>query len=357
MNLHLFIPNLFWPDSTFHEIYQDLSLPAIETLFAKSLRTKDESKGVEDWLCKSFSVEKQQDIPVAPLTLLADKAGGTETGDGYWLRADPVHLRVEHEQVLLADSRTFSISLEEACQFAEVINKHFAEDDLSPSSGIDNRRKLISLVPLCADRWYLYMQNIPLIQTHLLSETAAKNINDRFPHGTEEMFWKGILNEIQMLLYEHPLNQAREERGDLAINGIWFWGGGVIPKFVTSTYAHVWSNDVFPRSLAMACGADYTELPLNFGSLQQQNKSGKHLVFLDSLHGKFEYGDAYGWRESLKDLEKEWFEPVLNMLKKNAINQVTIITINKGVAINFSITKNNLYKFWRMGKPFSTYVN
>ena len=357
MNLHLFIPNLFWPDSTFHEIYQDLSLPAIETIFAKSLRTKDESQGVEDWLCKAFSVEKQQDIPVAPLTLLADKAGDIETGDDYWLRADPVHLRVEHEQVLLADSRTFSISLEEACQFAEVINKHFAEDDLSPSCGVDNRRKLISLVPLCADRWYLYMQKPPLIQTHLLSETAAKNINEHFPYGTEEMFWKGILNEIQMLLYEHPLNQAREERGDLAINGIWFWGGGVIPKLVTSTYTNVWSNDVFPRSLAMACGANHTELPVNFDSWQQQNKSGRHLVFLDSLHGKFEYGDAYGWRESLKELEKEWFEPVLNMLKKNAINQVTITTINKGVAINFSITKNNLYKFWRMGKPFSTYVN
>ena len=357
MNLHLFIPNLFWPDSTFHEIYQDLSLPAIEILFTKSIQTKDESQGVEDWLCKAFGVEKQQDIPVAPLTLLADKAGDIEIGGGYWLRADPVHLRVEHERVLLADSRTFSISLEEACQFVEVINKHFAKDDFSPSCEMDNRRKLISLLPLSADRWYLYMQTTPIIQTHLLSEAAAKNINEHFPYGTEGMFWKGILNEIQMLLYEHPLNQAREQRGDLAINGIWLWGGGVIPKFVTSPYTHVWSNDVFPRSLARACGANHTELPVSLGSLQQQNKPGRHLVFLDSLHGKYEYGDAYGWRESLKELEKEWFEPALNMLKNNIINQVTITTINKGEAINFSITKNNLYKFWRMEKSFSTYVN
>jgi len=357
MNLHLFIPNLFWPDSTFHEIYQDLSLPAIETIFAKSFQTKDESEGVEDWLCKAFSVEKQQDLPVAPLTLLADKAGDVETGNGYWLRADPVHLRVEHDQIVLADSCTFRISLEEACQFTEVINKHFAEDDLSPSCGIDNRRKLISLLPLCADRWYLYMQKTPFIQTHLLSEVAAKNINDYFPYGTEEMFWTGILNEIQMLLYEHLLNQAREERGDLAINGIWFWGGGVIPKIATSPYTHVWSNDVFPRSLARACGTNHMKLPVNVDLWQQQNKSGRHLVFLDSLYGKSKYGDAYGWRESLKELEKEWFEPLLNMLKKNVVNQITITTINKGVAINFSITKNNLYKFWCMGKPFSTYVN
>ena len=357
MNLHLFIPNLFWPDSTFHEIYQDLSLPAIETLFAKSLQTKDESQGVEAWLCKAFSVEKQQDLPVAPLTLLADKAGDIEIGDGYWLRADPVHLRVEHDQVLLADSRTFRISFEEACQFVGVINKHFAEDNLSPLCGIDDKRELISFLPLCADRWYLYMQRTPLIHTQLLSEVAVKNINDFFPYGTEEIFWRGILNEIQMLLHEHPLNQVREERGDLALNGIWFWGGGVIPKLVTSPYVHVWSNDIFPRALAMACGTNHSELPVNLDAWQQSNKSGRHLVFLDSLHGKSQYGDAYGWRESLKELEKGWFEPLLNMLKKYVINQITITTINKGVARSFFITRNNLYKFWRMGRPFPTYVD
>jgi len=357
MNLHLFIPNLFWPDSTVHEIYQDLSLPAIETLFAKSSQTKDESQGIEAWLCKAFNVEKQQDLPVAPLTLLADKAGDIETGDGYWLRADPVHLRVEHDQVLLADSRTFHISLEEACQFVEVINKYFAEDNFSPLYGIDDKRKLISFLPLCADRWYLYMQRTPHIHTQLLSEVAVKNINDYFPYGTEEMFWRGILNEIQMLLHEHPLNQVREERGDLALNGIWFWGGGVIPKLVTSPYVHVWSNDIFPRALAMACGTNHTELPVNLDAWQQSNKSGKHLVFIDSLYGKSQYGDAYGWRESLKELEKEWFKPLLNMLKKHVINQITITTINKGVARNFLITRNNLYKFWRMERPFSTYVD
>ena len=356
MNLHLFIPNLFWPDSTFHEIYQDLSLPAIETLLAKSLQTRDRSQGVEVWLCKAFSVEMQQDLPIAPLTLLADKASDTEINNGYWLRADPVHLRVEHDQVLLADSRTFRISLEEACQFVDVINKHFAEDNFSSSCGVDNRRKLISLLPLCADRWYLYTQRTPLIHTQLLSEVVVKNINDYFPYGTEELFWRGILNEIQMLLHEHPLNQIREERGDSALNGIWFWGGGVMPKLVTSPYVHVWSNDIFPRTLAMACGTSHAELPVNFELWQQSEASGRHLIFLDSLYGKSQYGDAYGWRESLKELEKEWFEPLLNMLKKGVINQLTIATINKGVARNFIITRSSFYKFWCMGRPLSTYI-
>ena len=143
----------------------------------------------------------------------------------------------------------------------------------------------------------------------------------------------------------------------MALNGVWFWGGGVVPKLRTSPYEHVWSNDIFPRALAMACGTSHSELPINLDAWQQPGEPGRHLFFLDSLHGKAQYGDAYGWRESLKELEKEWFEPLLNMLKRHVINQITITTINKGVAKDFLITRNNCYKFWRMRKQFSTYFD
>jgi len=35
MNIHHFVPNLFWPEAMSPEIYRDLSLPAIETLLAR----------------------------------------------------------------------------------------------------------------------------------------------------------------------------------------------------------------------------------------------------------------------------------------------------------------------------------
>ena len=106
----------------------------------------------------------------------------------------------------------------------------------------------------------------------------------------------------------------------------------------------------------MACGASHAELPVNLEGWQQSEASGRHLIFLDSLYGKSQYGDAYGWRESLKELEKGWFEPLLNMLKKGVIKQLTIATINEGVARNFIITRSSFYKFWCMGKPLSTHI-
>ena len=358
MNLHLFVPNLFWPETMSPEIYRDLSLPAIETLLAKSLQSESESQGVEAWLCRTFSVEKQQDWPVAPITLQADKMGNMQVGNGYWLRADPVHLRVEHDQVVLADSRVFRISSEEARQFVSDINMHFAADDLHHSSNeFGAERRGMVFLPLCSDRWYLYLANTPIVHTHVLSEVTIKNINKFLPFGAENMLWRGIFNEIQMLLHEHPLNQAREERGELAVNSIWFWGGGIMPKLVSSPYTHVWSNDVFPCALALACSTDYAELPTNVATWQQSIISGKHLVFLNSLQGKSQYGDAYGWRDSLKKMEANWFSPLLGALRNGNINQIVVTTTDRGRARSFFVTKSNLWKFWCVRKSLSAYVD
>ena len=35
--------------------------------------------------------------------------------------------------------------------------------------------------------------------------------------------------EAQMILHEHEINVAREERGDLPINSLWLCGGGTVP--------------------------------------------------------------------------------------------------------------------------------
>jgi hypothetical protein len=38
-----------------------------------------------------------------------------------------------------------------------------------------------------------------------------------------------LQHEMQMLLYTHPRNEAREPRGQIAPNSLWFWGTGPLP--------------------------------------------------------------------------------------------------------------------------------
>src|SRR5258706_98729 len=46
------------------------------------------------------------------------------------------------------------------------------------------------------------------------------------PSGTDAARWQRWQNETQMLLFEHPVNVAREAAGRAPVNGVWVWGGG-----------------------------------------------------------------------------------------------------------------------------------
>ena len=350
MKVHLLIPSLFWPDAAFTAIYGDLPLPSLENLLAKSadandVHVNDAPQALEPWLCSAFGVERQQDWPVAPITLGIDGNGEVKAEGDYWIRADPVHLHIEHDQILLADSRVFKISSAEAQQLTEVLNRHFSEYG-----------QQISFLPLQPDRWYFRATDMTPAKTHLLSEAANKNIKSLLPFDGNKTAWRSLFNETQMLLHEHAVNQWREARGEPAVNAIWFWGGGVMPKSIASPYTQVWGNELLAGSLALMSGTPHAKLPLDPNALFRPPASGHHLVVLDVLHGKAQYEDAYGWRESLKYLEQNWFEPVLHMLRQSVLTQVVITAVGGAKTRNFTVRSGDLRKFWRRQKPFSEFA-
>jgi len=339
MNLHLCIPALFWPDDSQIDIYRHLELPALETILGKSLRTEGPGHTVESWLCEVFNINKQRDWPVAPVMLQLD-GEHIELKDDYWLRVDPVHLRIENNHLLLGDNHILNISLKEAVSFTDSINELISSDGLA-------------LLPLHSDRWYLRCSKTPELQTFLLSEVVGQNINDLLPHGNDSSAWNSLINEIQMLLYEHPLNQAREARGELVINSVWAWGGGVVPQKVYAPYTRIWSNHAFVNALAKMGKIPCSALPENVEELLQY--SGEQLIFLDNLQKYASYRDAFHWRSELERIEQDWFVPLLDALRKRRITQLKLTAIGKYSTKSFRLTFGGLWKFWTATRPFGTY--
>src|SRR5574340_1660275 len=108
MNCHLLTPALFPPPQWFDAgLLRDIRLPALETLLARGRQTPLPPGGMEAWLCRAFGVEQQLDWPVAAITLLAD---GGDPGDEFWLLADPVHLQLQRDRMVLVDSDHLEIS-------------------------------------------------------------------------------------------------------------------------------------------------------------------------------------------------------------------------------------------------------
>lgn len=341
MNLNLLIPSLFWPDVSQPEIYSDLSMPSLETLLAKGTSKQHSPQEMEIWLCKAFNIAQQQNSwPVAPIMLHVDNPGLVKANKDFWMRADPVHLRIEQNHIMLADNQAFKISKEEVEQIVQ---------DLNHNIGTHYN---FSFLPLRPDRWYIRLSKVPEIQTHTLSQVTCMNINGFLPTGNESMIWHKIFNEIQMLLYEHPVNQARESRGELPINSVWFWGGGNMPQLIQAPYTYIWSNHDLPRALATASKLNHSKLPAHADEWLQNGAAGNHLIVLDALLEKAKYRNAYGWRETLKDLEKDWFSPLYKALRKGKIDQLTITTSSQ----DFVIIRSNLWKFWLVTRPLSFYL-
>jgi len=346
MNFHLCIPSLFWSDNSLPEIYQGLPLPSLETLLAKSQFSHDSTNDVYTWLCTAFNVGKQQDWPVAPLTQQMDTSEYklADMHTGYWLRADPVHLRIEHNHIMLADRHTFQLTHDEAIQFTDAINPLLADDN-------------ITLFPLHPYRWYICLPKPPDLYTQTLNSVICKNINNLMPTGKEGIHWHKRINEIQMLLHDHPLNQQRETRDQLAINSLWIWGGGNLPQSSRSLYTTIWTNNHFVKALGNWSGIAYKQPPDDASLLLQTADTENNFVYLDELLNDEKYKDAYSWRNKLLHIEHSWFLPLFNALKTKQIKSLRISIINENGSYEFLVKPSSLRKFWSTIKPLSFYAD
>ncbi len=343
MNLQLFIPTLFWPDASQSQIYDNLSLAALENLLAKAVLTRGESSTVDAWFCTTFGIEKQQDWPIAPITLQSERLDSLKNSKDFWIRADPVHLRIEQNHIMLADSHAFELTMKEAEQYTNDLNQHLQQDDLA-------------LLPAHPDRWYIRVNQPPQVNTHTLNQVVCENINLFLPTGKEHITWHNVINEAQMILHEHPLNEAREARGELAINSIWLWGGGVLPQSAASSYKKIWSDDELPQALAEMSQSQHDVLPADAETCWKSAEQGEHLVILNHLLTPSKYKNAETWQKNLAVLEQNWFAPLYKAIKNGDISQLTLTTIHQDTALNFTLSSADLWKFWRSKRPISSYI-
>lgn len=318
------IPYLFPPVRLLETAAQDLHLPALQTLLARGTRQPCPAGGVEAALCEALGISRQQDWPLAPITLAAD---GGVAGGAYWLRADPVHLRVMRDRIVLADSDSIELSRQEADALAAAIAQHFGPD-LSP-------------LPLHPQRWYLRYPQAPRLATTPLSVAVGRDIDPLLPQGDDAMRFRAELNELQMLLHEHPVNQAREARGELPVNSLWLWGGGHRPV-TCATPVPLYAGNAEAQALGAFCNAHVQALPSHRDA---QLFSGDGVILLDTLTQAGQVGDAYGWREALRELEQAWFVPLLGTLRKIGPQGLRLMDPVSGKALH--LHPRDAWKFWR----------
>jgi hypothetical protein len=314
-------------------------LPALELLLARGRRANGEAASLENWLGRGFGLQADAaGNPSVPAGALTVHAHGLDAGAHRWLRADPVHLRPDRDRVLLVPSQAFAVTAAEAQGLAAAMAPLLA-----------GKFELHALRP---DQWCLRLEGTEQgeASTRSPADLAGADIDPHLPPRQ----WHPLLTELQMALYEHPANTAREQRGDPVINSVWLWGAGKLPSAAHGPWQSVSARD--PVAIGLARLAAIRHRVAGAGAmdwLERAPEEGRHLVVLDDLRGVRALGDAEDLARRLQLLESNWFAPLLAALKAGRVGMLTIHVPE--AAASFEAARGDLRRFWRRPRPLAAY--
>jgi hypothetical protein len=292
---------------------------ALETLLSRGAARHVAAGGMNAALTQVFHLSTAQ-IAVAPLTRLADSGC---RDDAYWLRADPVHLVADRDQLVMLRQSALEVTVEEAKALAETFNRMYAADGLLLETPVPSR-------------WYLRIPATLDCITHDPTEVEGNAVLDCMPTGTDEAKLRQLMNEIQMLFHEHPVNLAREAVGKPAINSVWLWGGGRLPEIAENGPRQVITDVPLVRGLALLAGSRCVSWPAASDAVLWTDES---LIALN-VNDEADYSA----------MDRDVARPLLAALRSGRLKTADIYT---GGTAFCRVSRAMLFRFWRRRRPLA----
>ncbi len=284
---------------------------------------------LEAFVCQQRGLKPAPDYPIAAIAASAD---GLNVGDYYWLRADPVHLVLQRDSFSMATPVPLPVKSAHAELLVASLNAHFNQDGLYFLIG-------------SSGAWYVRLHEAPQIKTTLPSAVVERNIFHFMPQGAGSSAWIAYLNEVQMLLHEHSVNIVRESAGEVAVNSVWFSGGGYMPSTLQANLLanndFMVADSAFYQGLALMCNANYLPAFATMHQFLQSEKSQQHVRLQ---------------LPAQQLLEDDSFKVLLNGLRAKVISQLTINLGYYDKTLVAIIKPTDLYKFWRKSKALSAFL-
>jgi hypothetical protein len=187
----------------------------------------------------------------------------------------------------------------------------------------------------------------PLHYPHILS-VLGKTVNPYIQQTRHNLPWYKLLNEFQMFMHQHEVNQQRMQRGLLAINSLWFWGAGSRPQALDSNLAWYCDDALlnrFAESLGLA-SQSCTEIEKIDDSVDALVVDLRLIEFLKT-------GLVIPLEQLLLDIDTRLLKPLLAMVEKGRMQ----IVLRAGYEIDFEMKPSARMKFWRRHQHLGNWVS
>lgn len=146
----------------------------------------------------------------------AQRLGLDATRPGWaWLTL--CHLVVHSDHVHMNDPAALQVAEDESNALQDAMRRYFAEDGI----------RLYALHP---GTWLAQGEAFRNLPTASLDRVRGTRVDEWLPRQAQAKPLRRLQNEMQMLLYTHPVNTARADAGKQAINAFWISGTGDLPE-------------------------------------------------------------------------------------------------------------------------------
>lgn len=305
--------------------------PLLERLLAQAATPAR----VVDWRAEAYPVIAAEPggVPAAGAAALAGLAAPAAVAElaapltlapTRWVCvATPVHLLAGMSSVSLPADGVLSLAPDDCRALAVDFNRVFADAGVSLAAA--------GTELLC--RWERSME-VVLRDPEVV---VGREVWDFLPAGADAAVVRRLMSEIEMWLFEHPLNVTRAARALPAVTGLWLWGGGAPLSRLPAVRG--WTAGADPLFAAFGARADFPVQSPRGAPGAAVDAASAAVIVLDVSPG------SEGW----SDCERRWLLPALAALHSGRIKEIKLSAGGR----SFSVDARSRLRFWRRRRAWN----
>ncbi|MDP5239948.1 hypothetical protein Q9Q94_10410 [Uliginosibacterium sp. 31-16] len=332
------LPGLVWPGHGITATLHELKLPGLAAILGHGRLQQQAGEPYTNWLAHQFGAKE---LPWGALRWEGEAEGAAtgreqpfasrETPYASILCADPVSLAFTSTSLILRGPRELALQADEVAALIDALNTEFAH--------------IGEFRAASPEHWYLHLREPVSTRFHPLSDVLGRPVELFQPEGEKARDWARLANEIQVMLYNHPLNRLRGELGQLTANALWFWGQGNSAPTLHRPAGTLIGDDPMLRGLAAATGA--TWFSSDAADSPACGQAGHSWWHDTRLQDAALAGDFMGWLEGLQELDAELLQPLWQAWCAGRLHEIRLQAPSDKAFLGATLKTRSRWAFWR----------
>jgi hypothetical protein len=327
------------------DLVRALHAPALATLLSKSsthtfhpLEPDARALPHELWIARALGLPHAL---VPGVAASAMRGFGLDPEDGNWFVLNPTHIQIARTHLMMGDLRQLDLRSDEGRALFDGAQALVAESGYALAWGD-------------ADTWFLRADDWTDLVTASPDAAVGMNLTDWMPSGDKARAFRRLQNDVQVSWFTHPVNAAREGRGQAPINSFWPWGNASLATETAHQLVATAGGKAFKRPHLATYdvpgwlrGLAERRLDSLAGIKDIVDADDDWLLVCGSAAAPALAADWGGWIDAMGRLEAGLFAPLLAAVAAGRIKHLRLVLSHRDGLLDTTTTPMAQRKFWR----------